>query len=61
MKPIQGTVIVQDDHLSNLHNKNLPALTFKMRSSYKTSNKAQKLADIATNIIAVADSDLEDE
>lgn len=31
----------------------------KTRSSYKTSNKVQKLADIATNIISVADSDCE--
>ena len=35
----------------------------KTRSSNKKSNKIQKLADIATNIIAVGDSDeeLEDE
>jgi len=32
----------------------------KTRSSYKTSNKAQKLADIATNIISVGDSDYEE-
>jgi hypothetical protein len=32
----------------------------KTRSSSKTSNKVQKLADIATNIIAVADSEPED-
>lgn len=60
------TVIVQDDHLPNLRNKNPPtptSLKRKTRSSYKTSNnnKAQKLADIATNIIAVADSDPDDE
>lgn len=32
----------------------------KTRSSSKTSNKVQKLADIATNIIAVVDSEPED-
>lgn len=31
----------------------------KTRSSYKSSNKMQKLADIASNIISVADSDVE--
>ena len=32
----------------------------KTRSTYKPKNKAQKLADIASNIIAVADSDHEE-
>lgn len=32
----------------------------KTRSSYKPGNKAQKLADIATNIISVVDSDHEE-
>ena len=48
--------------------KNLPTSTptstkRKTRSSNKKSNKIQKLADIATNVIAVGDSDeeLEDE
>jgi hypothetical protein len=31
----------------------------KTRSSYKSSNKMQKLADIASNIISVADLDVE--
>lgn len=59
--------VVQDNPLPNsarIRNKNPPTPTStkrKTRSSNKASNKMQKLSDIATNIIAVADSDPEEE
>jgi hypothetical protein len=59
--------VAQDNPLPNserIRNKNPPTPTStkrKTRSSYKANNKVQKLSDIATNIIAVADSDPEEE
>jgi hypothetical protein len=69
-------VIVQDSDTIHKSLSKAPKRTYKpkpspipistpkkrrTRSSCKTGNKVQKLADIATNIISVADTDVEDE